>query len=82
MLRDNVLLFLWEIVKSLSLGLLRTALTDSCQVDLILPWDRREVPRVPAITIFYDSVITRFTASVGLVIQSVFEIELLGNLIT
>lgn len=53
---------------SLSLGLLSITLTGNFQVDLILLWDRREVPRVPGMSIFYDSVITGFIASVGLVI--------------
>lgn len=66
-------------MKSLSLGLLRTALTGNCQVDLILLWGRREVP---AISIFHDPVITRLVAPVGLVTQPIFEAELLGNLIT
>lgn len=60
--------------------LLRTALTGICQVDLILLWGR--VPRLPAISILYGSVITGFVVSVGLVIEPTTEVELLGNLVT
>lgn len=62
------MLFLWKCVIFLSLGLSSTTLTGNCQVDLILLWDRKEVHRVPGMSIFSGSVITGFIASGGLVV--------------
>lgn len=76
-------MYSWETVKPLSVLILRIILTGICQVDLILLGGRRrEAPRVPALSIFCDSGITRFMVSLDLFTQPIFEAELLDDLIT